>query len=80
MIITSNMKTYIGTKIIMAEPMDEITFYKTIKNAPYEPNQETKEGYHVEYDNNYHSWSPKSVFEAAYREVSEKEKTFVTVP
>lgn len=60
------MKTYIGTKIIQAEPMNEVTFYTKVKNQPYEPNQETREGYRVKHDNGYESWSPKHVFEAEY--------------
>lgn len=71
------METYIGTKIIKAEPMDECTFYEKVKSQPYEPNQETREGYHVKYDNDYSSWSPKHVFEAAYRLVSESEKKLI---
>jgi hypothetical protein len=46
------MKQYIGTKIIHAEPME--------KNGRY--------GYKVVYaPDGYESWSPKDVFEAAYR-------------
>lgn len=65
------MKVYIGTKIIKAEPMDECTFLSTFKNK--ESNRETRDGYLVQYDNDYKSWSPKEVFEIAYRELSEKE-------
>lgn len=46
------MKQYIGTKIIHAEPME--------KNG--------RPGYKVIYEpDGYESWSPKDVFEAAYR-------------
>lgn len=49
------MKQYIGTKIIHAEPME--------KNG--------REGYKVVYaPDGYESWSPKDVFEEAYRETS----------
>lgn len=62
------MKTYIGTKTVLAEPMDEVDAYNhgftrscTIKG----------EGYHIQYTNpdgsTYDSWSPKSVFEQAYK-------------
>lgn len=67
------MKTYIGTKIIKAEEMDESTFYTTIKRQPCVENSETKEGYYVKYDNNYESWSPKDVFETHYREITKSE-------
>ena len=45
------MNKYIGTKIIEAE--------KQLRN--------NEEGYKVVYPDNYVSWSPKSVFEEAYR-------------
>lgn len=52
------MKVYIGTKLIKATPQ--------VKDG--------KEGYKVIYDNGHESWSPKEVFESAYREVSNTEK------
>ena len=52
------MKEYIGTKMIQAEP--EKGLYR-----PYD--QELTEGYRVVYPDGYVSWSPKDVFEAAYR-------------
>ncbi len=62
------MDKYIGTKIIHAYP-------------EVEPGQNTvapREGYHVVYDqggpDEYHSWSPKDVFEAAYH--PDNEMTF----
>jgi len=49
------MKQYIGTKIVKAEPME--------KNG--------REGYKVVYaPDGYESWSPKDVFEEAYRETT----------
>lgn len=53
------MKTYIGTKIIKAEREDR----------PDESPSQT-EGYKVVYPDGYVSWSPKDVFEEAYRETS----------
>lgn len=70
------METYIGTKIIKAEPMDECTFLRTEKGEDVE-NRETRPGYKVKYDNDYVSWSPKEVFEAAYRKISDSEKAFI---
>lgn len=46
------MQTYIGTKIIQAEPQ----------------NMNGKDGYAVRYPDDYNSWSPKDAFEAAYRQ------------
>ncbi len=48
------MEAYIGAKIILAEP--------EWKNG--------QDGYKVVYADNYVSWSPKEVFEEAYRPVS----------
>lgn len=45
------MQKYIGTKIIEAYPMD----------------RDEKDGYAVIYPDGYQSWSPKDVFEEAYR-------------
>ena len=49
------MKKYLGVKIIQAEPM-----FSTDKE---------KEGYKVIYEDGYVSWSPKDVFEKAYRQI-----------
>ena len=49
------MKQYIGTKIIHAEPLQ-----RGDVNG-------IKDGYKVVYPDGYESWSPKEVFEAAYR-------------
>ena len=50
------MKRYIGTKIVHASPCTK---------GPEGP-----EGYSVVYQDGYESWSPKDVFEAAYRETT----------
>jgi len=60
------MKEYIGVKIIKAESMDECTFLKTKKGQDIS-NMETRLGYLVLYPDGYESWSPKEVFEEAYR-------------
>lgn len=54
------MRQYIGTKLVQAEP--EMLTYK---NEQGEEVQE--EGYKVVYADGYESWSPKDVFEKAYR-------------
>lgn len=48
------MTQYIGTKLIRAETAD----------------REGKDGYKVLYADGYESWSPKAVFEEAYRPVN----------
>lgn len=49
----TTMKNYIGVKIIKAKPKK--------KNG--------EDGYEVMYPDGYVSWSPKNVFEKAYREI-----------
>lgn len=71
------MKSYIGTKIIQAESMDECSFLREHKNQE-NTNRETRPGYVVRYPDGYTSWSPKEVFEAAYREISPSEMSLVT--
>lgn len=45
------MKEYIGVKVVKAEPLE--------KNG--------EKGYKVIYEDSYESWSPKDVFEKAYK-------------
>lgn len=52
------MERYIGTKIIEAEPMSRAHGDKS------------EDGYKVRYPDGYESWSPKDVFEEAYRKAS----------
>jgi len=65
-------KLYIGTKVILGEPMDECTFLRDYKDQDV-TNRETRLGYKVTYPDGYVSWSPKDTFETAYREVTEGE-------
>jgi hypothetical protein len=60
------MKTYIGTKIIKAEPMTVQEFNEQVRSLHY--SGEDQNGYKVIYEDGYESWSPKAVFEKAYRE------------
>lgn len=62
------MKTYIGTKIVQAEPalrLDRERVCDIHDNIPVEAVAER--GYRVIYPDGYESWSPKEVFEEAYR-------------
>ena len=65
------MKKYIGTKEIMAEPMNECIAIKKGFARPNTDNHEWRSGYHVQYTNTdgstYDSWSPKDVFERTYK-------------
>lgn len=62
------MKQYIGTKQVKAEPMTrteaEKLLGKEIKPAKAEYGEE---GYLIEYKDGYQSWSPKEVFDKAYK-------------
>lgn len=64
------MKNYIGVKIVKAEPMSEGEFNKQTRRS-LSPLMEksTEPGYKVVYPDGYVSWSPKDVFEKAYREL-----------
>ena len=65
----SNMKKYIGTKVIMAEPMT-VTEAQKVLGREIKPATVEEDGYLVEYKDGYKSWSPKSTFEEAYHEES----------
>lgn len=67
---TTKLKKYIGTKEVMAAPMDEATAVAKGFARKNEDNHEWRSGYHVQYTNpdgsTYDSWSPKDVFEKSY--------------
>ena len=56
--MSGDLKSYIGTKIVHAEPMAcPADVHNSKKGDP---------GYKVVYKDGYESWSPKDVFEEAY--------------
>ena len=69
------MKKYIGTKIIEAKPGTMAEAQALKDNIPLEVQYRIfekagtvdKDGYIVKYPDGYISWSPKDVFESAYR-------------
>lgn len=74
------MKTifnYIGCKIIQAEAMDLDSFNEKFNKVIPAPMHTSKEGYHVQYPDGYDSWSPKTVFENAYRQITDDEITLI---
>lgn len=74
---TPIQKTYIGTKIIKAVPMT-LGDYNTYRGWKIPDNEDPMtEGYLVEYPDGYESWSPRDVFETAYREITPQETTFI---
>ena len=66
------MKSYIGIKLIEAEPMTANNASK-ILNRPIDTTNadEFGNGYLVKYADGYTSWSPKDAFEKAYIEVGD---------
>ena len=64
------MKTYIGTKIIEAVPAIRkgVRVYEEDQPIP-KSMYPVEEGYKVRYPDGYESFSPKAVFEAAYRPI-----------
>ena len=63
--IEKKMKTYIGTKIIKALPMSRADVEARLNRII--GGKETGDGYLVQYEDGYESWSPKDVFDKAYR-------------
>ena len=61
------MKTYIGTKVIQAEPAYRCDGKVYPKTGPYPRKMNLEDGYKVRYQDGYESWSPKAAFEEAYR-------------
>lgn len=81
------MQAYIGAKIILAEPMTEISFlcqFKGHGRKEVTEGMQTNErpGYHVIYSNpdgsKYNSWSPTEVFERSYRRIETDEKELIS--
>lgn len=64
------MKQYIGTKIIQAEPAYRVDGKVFVKANIVPSGVHIEDGYKVVYPDGYESWSPKDVFEAAYRETT----------
>ena len=64
------MKLYIGTKMIHAQPMTRGA-YNEYRGWPIPADENPEDdGYLVRYPDGYESWSPKAVFEEAYRETT----------
>lgn len=68
------MQKYIGTKAVAAETMNELEAYEKGYARSYSVSgysADPRKGYHVQYTNPdgsvYDSWSPKDVFEKAYK-------------
>ncbi len=66
MSMTGTPPQYLGAKLVRAYPMNQ---HQSLKERGFEPKEEDAEGYKVIYKGGYESWSPKAVFEEAYRPV-----------
>lgn len=60
------MKKYIGLKVVKAEPMT-MTEAQKVLGRELKPAIAEEDGFLVEYKDGYKSWSPKSVFDEAYK-------------
>ena len=69
----AGMKTFIGCKVIQAVAMDLAKFNQRQGKPIADPPSENVSGYMVRYPDGYTSWSPKHVFEEAYREINPSE-------
>lgn len=69
------MDKYIGVKIIHAEPMTRGDYNKFKGWTIPENENPADEGYLVKYSDDYISWSPKDVFEKAYRKFGNDKNT-----
>lgn len=65
------MNKYLGVKLIEAEPcsQDQFAGAKNFGDLSKLSGGIDRDGYKVVYEDGYTSWSPKDVFEKAYREI-----------
>ena len=67
------MKTYIASKIVKGEPMQEhefaLKFGKPDSTINIDRHGNSRAGYHVLYPDDYNSWSPSEAFENSHREI-----------
>lgn len=61
------MKKYIGTKVVDATPAWRVDGKVYLKDEAVPRSMNREDGYKVVYDGGYESWSPKDVFEKAYK-------------
>lgn len=70
------MQSYIVTKIVRAEHMDDLTFLREIKGK-YEKNRKMKLGYKVISPEGYVYWLPQKTFEQIHRKLMNREKELI---
>lgn len=62
-----NLKKYLGTKEVSATPAWLIDGRTYLKDGVVPRSMNRKDGYKVVYEDGYESWSPKDVFEKAFK-------------
>ena len=70
---------YIGAKIIAAREMTRGEYNDYRRWTIPENENPADKGYLVIYSDDYESWSPKQVFETAYRLITNEEKELLDV-
>lgn len=71
------MKTYIGVKIVQAEPLT-LGEYNTRRGWKIPADEDpARAGFYLKYPDGYVSWSPREIFQGAYRLVSSEERGLV---
>lgn len=72
------MKKYLGVKLIEAEPcsQDQFAGAKNFGDLSKLSGGIDRDGYKVVYEDGYTSWSPKDVFEKAYKEIKPIEEFY----
>jgi hypothetical protein len=74
------MAPYLGTRIILAEPLSNAEFNTMVNGEKAEPVKEVMEGHTVVYPDGYRNWYPKATFEFLYRGFSQGEANFFNPP
>ena len=77
--VKSKLPSYIGTKVVQAEPMTDLAFQQTYKGKGLVSSERAEDapGYLVVYEDGYKSWSPRDVFERSYRRITDAEKQLI---
>jgi len=70
------LKEYRSIKVVKAKPMKyhEAGHWGYVRD--YDVGKDEQEGYYVEYEDGYKSWSPKEAFEKGYVEIEKESKTY----
>jgi len=73
----TGLRPYIGCKIIQAKPMTNREFVLQTNKEKFDESMNLADGYLVIYPDGYASWSPRQVFDQAYRGVLQAEADLI---